>query len=120
MKNIWINYFTEIGVEKKGWLNIKGKTFGRDKQKHLVLGLLIFFLAFFVSSFIFGKTITDSRELVLTAIDNAFGATMAIAVAWEVKDFILFKLGSKINWSPLPDIVATTLLPFLMLISKSF
>lgn len=39
-----INSFRELNVKEKGWLGIRGHYFGRDKQKHVVIGLVFMLL----------------------------------------------------------------------------
>jgi len=117
MKRI-IQMFQEANVEEYGWLKIKGKHLGRDKQKHIVLGIPIFVLSFLYLYFFEYQLLDDGFE---HAIENAFGITVAVAVAKEVVDFILFKIGKKANFQPIPDIISTVFVPFcLLMISKLF
>ena len=103
-------YFKEPNAEQKGWLGIKGKDLGRDKQKHLVLGLAIFI----ISTVVFYFQLDTDYEKLNAAAQNGFGVTIAVAILKEIYDFILFKIGKKENWVPLPDIIATALIPFLI------
>ena len=120
MIKILKNYFTDNN-ENKGWLPVKGTTLGHDKQKHVVLGVLAFIVAYFVLKDAV-YSITDTYELRLTALENAFGITCAVAVAKEIYDAVLFFiLKKKANFAPIPDILATVFVPLVViLISKLF
>lgn len=102
-----LNYFRDIDNNVKGWLGIKGHYLALDKQKHVVLGMLVF---------IFGAAYcyTFRNYSLRDSLINGFGWSLVVAVAKEVYDFIMLKLGKKENWQPVPGIIATTLLPFIL------
>lgn len=77
--------FQDENVEEKGWLGIKGKHFGLDKQKHAVGGILIYITFTFILYF-FNNYNTD--HLFKIASEDAFGITVVGAVFKEIIDFV--------------------------------
>lgn len=100
MKRI-INLFRDINNQKKGWLGIKGHYFALDKQKHVVIGLLVFFIS-----------------LMFTISDNALGIVFTVAIAKEINDhFGILKfllVNSKKTAINVFDIVATVFIPVII------
>lgn len=98
MKN-FLNSFRELGNQNKGWLGIKRHHIAFDIQQHLVLGPVIYVAACLYS-------VLKLHKEPEVAIQNAFGILAVFVFSKEVIDLILFKLGKKPNWKPIPDIIA--------------
>ena len=87
-----LNLFRDEGQEKKGWLFLKGKHLALDKQKHVLLGMVIFL----GSWYFFGS-------------ETAFIITFFVALAWEIQN--MFGLIGKRSMFNVFDIIATCLIP---------
>lgn len=112
MKN-FIKSFREIGNQNKGWLGIKRHYIAFDIQKHLVVGPVVYLLACLFSAIVLHK-------VNYVAIQTGFGILVAVVVGKEVIDFILFKLGKKANWNPIPDIIAGLSISFIAYLVMRF
>ena len=101
-----LDFFRNEKNNNKGWLGIKGTALAIDKQKHIVAGILIMLVttAIFL---ILGKNITH-------AIEQGVAVVFPFAIAKEVWDFIQMQRGKKKGWQPLPDIIATVLIPIVV------
>ena len=87
-----LDLFRTEGQEKKGWLRIKGKTIAHDKQKHMLLGMVIYL-----------------GGLYLFGSETGFLITFLIAFAWEIQN--MFGLIGKRTMFNFADIIATLLIP---------
>jgi hypothetical protein len=96
----FFDLFRDENQDSKGWLRIKGKHFGLDKQKHVVLGTVFFIiLSFFIG------------------IESAAAWTVVLAIAKEVSDHVgltnkIFKTGK--TAASFPDILVTIIIPILV------
>ena len=103
--------------ETKGWLKLKGTTISHDKQKHVALGLVAMIC---VSIYYYFFKEVGTLDRISASIEGGAAWTIPLAIAKEVYDFILFKLGKKPNWIPFPDIIATVLIPIIILLISNF
>jgi len=87
-----LDLFRTEGQQKKGWLRIKGKTIAHDKQKHILLGMVIYLggLYFFGS-------------------ETGFLITFLVSFAWEIQN--MFGLIGKRTMFNFTDIIATCFIP---------
>jgi len=97
-----LDLFRTEGQEKKGWLRIKGKTLAHDKQKHIVLGILIYLVALVYFWLYEGQALEYSTE-------DAFLITFLVSFGWEI--FGMTGWLRKKTMFNFTDIIATVFIP---------
>ena len=100
-----LDLFRTEGQETKGWLGIKGKFIAHDKQKHIVLGILIYALGM-VYFWLYKDGVIEN------ASETSFLIVFLISFAWEIQN--MFGLIGKKSMFNFTDIMATCFIPFLI------
>ena len=96
MKKI-LDLFRTKNDNQRGWLGLKGKVISRDKQKHILVGFVLFLvLCFFIE------------------LEFAAAYTVAIAFFKEVLDEFSLLPNSKNSRFSFTDLIATCVLPVLV------